>query len=289
MARILCGIDKNGKQHNEPCYAADMREFEVGRWAQIPDDEKGGMEWVRVVGYHMLTSCDYLAANSLTPFNEGATAILPCRKCDYSTKSPLAGRPFSFLKKLCDVHGNPQVGFKLHHWPTVKAALVRARVSPTDAPAIKKANGFNKLFFALDPDYIPHVLPTKVPEDGLHLGPDGILRHEGAWLFYILIKLGLDLDVVNARIREFPNFPADVRIPPLHSALKKGKRGNTPKSSSMLRMTGSQVMHFTFHRCARTESNSCEPTAAVLTTAPSFPSVALLQPLLSAQPQLTTL
>ena len=94
----------------------------------------------------------------------------------------------------------------------------------------------------MDPDYIPHVLPSNIPEDGLHLGPDGILRHEGAWLFYNLIKLGLNLDVVNSAIKAFPGWPPDVRIPPLHAALKKGKKGGTPKNTSMLRMTGSQVM-----------------------------------------------
>lgn len=250
MSRVLCGVDKDGKTHDEPCYAADMRELAQGRWIQIPDDERGGFEWVRLVGYQCVASCDYLAAQSLTPFVEGATAILPCRKCNYSTRSPLAGQPFSFLRKLCDASGVPRQGFKMHDWSTIKNAVQRARVAPTPTAKARifKEHGFNKAYFAMDPDYIPHVLPTNIPEDGLHLGPDGLIRHEGAWLFYILIKLGLNLDVVNSAIKAFPGWPPDVRIPPLHAALKKGKKGGTPKNTSMLRMTGSQVMHFCFHR-----------------------------------------
>ena len=67
ISRVLCGVDKDGKAHDEPCYAADMRELAQGRWIQIPDDERGGFEWVRLVGYQCVASCDYLAAQSLTP------------------------------------------------------------------------------------------------------------------------------------------------------------------------------------------------------------------------------
>ena len=81
---------------------------------------------------------------------------------------------------------------------------------------VTKEEGLNKLFFAFDPEYIPHVCPADIaPQDALHLFPDGILRSEGAWLVYILIKLGLTIDQMNEALRKYPHFPRDCRIPPL--------------------------------------------------------------------------
>lgn len=101
--------------------------------------------------------------------------------------------------------------------------------------------------FAFHPDYIPHVDPcTIAPQDLLHLFPDGIVRHEGAWLMWVLLKKGLSLEAANSAIRAYRDWPSDVRIPSLHPSLKEGEAGG-PKSSRVLRMTGAQVMHFTLH------------------------------------------
>ena len=116
------------------------------------------------------------------------------------------------------------------------------------SPQVTKEEGLNKLFFAFDPEYIPHVCPADIaPQDALHLFPDGILRSEGAWLVYILIKLGLTIDQMNEALRKYPHFPRDCRIPPLHEKLKEGRAGGRPKSDKTLRMSGSQVMHFAIH------------------------------------------
>jgi hypothetical protein len=86
------------------------------------------------------------------------------------------------------------------------------------------------------------------PQDGLHLGPDGLLRSECAWLLFVLARLGLDYDVVNEAIRKYPRWPKDVRIPPIHDRLKEGIAGGTPRHEATIKMTGSQVMHFSLHR-----------------------------------------
>lgn len=103
-------------------------------------------------------------------------------------------------------------------------------------------HGINKLFYALE--QYPHLQLLDLPFDGLHLFPDGLLRSEGAWLFYVLIKMKLDINKVNERVKACKGLPRDVRIPPLHSKLKNGKAGGTPRSAAVLRMTGSQCMHF---------------------------------------------
>ena len=61
--------------------------------------------------------------------------------------------------------------------------------------------GLNKLVFAWNPEYIPYANPTKLPTDLLHLGGDGLLRSEGAWMFYIFGRMGLCLKKFNARLR----------------------------------------------------------------------------------------
>ena len=42
MARVFCGDDQDGKRHDEPNLAADLRRLDEGVWIEIPD-ECGGM------------------------------------------------------------------------------------------------------------------------------------------------------------------------------------------------------------------------------------------------------
>ena len=138
------------------------------------------------------------------------------------------------------MHSQQELSAKIESLKTASATEVKREF---------QANGLNKLIFAYDPAYIPHVTPTTIaPQDGLHLGPDGLLRSEGAWLLNVFNKLGLDYDVVNQAISRYPSWPADVRIPPIHSKLKECRTGGLPKCAATLKMSGSQVMHFSLHR-----------------------------------------
>ena len=115
-----------------------------------------------------------------------------------------------------------------------------------------KRLGLKRLFFALDPAYIPHVDPCNyLPQDHLHMFGDGIVRSEGAWLFYVFFNMGLSRKKVNAAIKKHP-FADDVRVPKLHESLREGKAGGRPKSSKTLRMTGTQCTHFALARCLLT-------------------------------------
>ena len=85
------------------------------------------------------------------------------------------------------------------------ASRVRFGGGRSPAVAPRFAAGLAAFFAALgfDPKYIPHVVPTNVaPQDLLHLFFDGLTRHEPAWLFYVLFKLGLDRNVVNEAIKK---------------------------------------------------------------------------------------
>ena len=137
----------------------------------------------------------------------------------------------------------------LRSWAALKVVLARcSRLGKTERAKVYTENGLNKMVFAFDPQYVPHVDPcTIAPQDVLHLFPDGILRNECAWLFYVLIKLGLDLQAVRRAVRACRTLPVDVRVPDVHDGLKKGSKGGVPKAESVMRMTGSQMMHFTLH------------------------------------------
>ena len=242
MARVLCGVDSNGVQHDEPSYAADMTELDLGRDIFIPDD-KGGEEKLRLRVWCMIFSGDYLGCQSVLPFVESPSAFVFCRTCEFDTRAPDAHRPLSFLS-------DPQT-VRERCWDTLKEVIAKLHLV-TSAKKLKAAfqkHGLNKLIFALDPDYVPHVRPMLIaPQDNLHLFPDGLLRSELAWVIYIFCKkYGLSLDRLNARVRAYKGLPKDVRIPRIREKIKKGMKGGIPDSASTVRMTGSQCMHFTLH------------------------------------------
>ena len=256
MSRVLAGVDSDGVRHDEPCYATDVDELWDGVWISIPDDERGGMRSVRLRASQVVVSVDYLAQQSVNPCAESTKAHRFCRAgCTYDTRSPNAARPFSFMRQPSPSSGSAKsartAAFVQKTWEEVKAVLERARVV-TDTKVrdkLMKDEGLTKLYCALE--FIKNCNPTTdTPVDILHLFPDGLLRSEGAWLFYIFFKMGLDISTVNAAIRAYRDWPADTRIPPLHENLKEGRKGGRPKSSKTLRMTGAQCMHFALHRCA---------------------------------------
>jgi hypothetical protein len=253
MSRVLCGVDSQGKQHNEHNFAADMRLLHEGVWIDIPDDERPGyLKRVRLRAWIIIVAADYLAAQSLLPTVESASAHVFCRACLYNSSHAEAGRPFSWHKSPAPTSGackSARRAFSLRNWQELQQ-LLRSLVgmSSTRREQIMRNNGLNKIVFAFHPDLMPLIDPTNIaPQDLLHLFPDGLLRHEGAWLIYILLKLGLKISELNLAIRRY-SWPSDVRIPDLHEGLKKGTKGGKPKSSAMLRMTGSQCMHFALHR-----------------------------------------
>jgi hypothetical protein len=183
---------------------------------EIPNDEGGGTRLVRLRAWVIVVSCDYPAAQSVLPFSESTGAHVLCRGCDYHTQHSSAGRPFSFMRAGCGA-GNKRARemprWKERDWPTLRQLLQRLKeVSATERRREFSKHGLNKLVFAFDPKYIPHVSPTMIaPQDALHLFPDGLLRSEGAWLFYVLFNMGLEIDTANKAIRNYKRLPRDVR------------------------------------------------------------------------------
>ena len=261
LARIRNGVDQDGVKHDEPCLADDVNNLgREGRWAQIPDDVNGGMEWIRLRAWSLMGAMDHLGAQTATVHTTCPKAHHLCRVCDYDAQSPMAAQPYSFMRQCHHADKTARPAFRRRSWISVKEILVRLRkgVSATEAKRLKHTHGIARLFGAIDPDYLDDADPVDyLPQDILHVFPDGLLRSEGAWLFYIFIHMGLDMDAVNRRIRAFHGWPPDVHIPLLKgSKLKKGKRGGKPKSSHTLSMTGSEAMWFALKRCTHLALNA---------------------------------
>ena len=98
MARVTAGVDQTGKKHDEPSHARDMQELDEGIWGTIPDDEHGGLRWIRLKVWTLTIAADDPAKKSLTPFVESCSAHRNCNVCSFHAKGAMAGRPFSFLR-----------------------------------------------------------------------------------------------------------------------------------------------------------------------------------------------
>jgi hypothetical protein len=264
MARIVSGVDPDGKQHSNFCHAADMRKQHVGRRAQIPDDDNGGWREIELHAWDITAAGDMLTLNALVPYQESPHANKCCRKCLHDVRHRLAYRPYSHHRPIpecaeCedDETTDARMGsFPLRTIGTLKAQLDTMCGARTKKDLERLSDSYGIKItkiraYAWNPEYNPLVDPTDIPEDGLHLFGDGLLRSEGAWCVFDLCKNGkLSWAKLFRACRRYSGYPPDVRVPPLHPKILTGAAGGRPRSDAVLRMTGSQVHHFALHRCA---------------------------------------
>jgi hypothetical protein len=118
-------------QHDEACFASDMRQLNDGITIVIPDDVNGGVRTVVIKAWVMLLSADYLGAASLLPFVECPRAHSLCRACDFNRAVPGAHAAFSFLWKE---ERSCRRKLNLRDWPTLKALLEQLRANPSKVP-----------------------------------------------------------------------------------------------------------------------------------------------------------
>lgn len=118
-------------------------------------------------------------------------------------------------------------------------------------PADMQAAGVNKLYWALCEEYFPGINPANIaPQDIMHTLADGITRHEGAWLLYMLHSRGhLKLEQVNELIGNY-RWPRDARVPKLPDSVKEGENGGYPRQTAVLGLSASQTFTFALHRRA---------------------------------------
>ena len=243
LARVLCGVDTDGTQHNEPCFAADMRELHEGVWLDLPAAPEGVPRRVRLRAWVAVLAVDFMEAQALLPFMESPAAHHVCRCCNFDQSSSSAAVPFSFLSGAA----SEEASWQLRSWPQLQKAL---KCDATEWKSVSKSEGLNKRVFAFNPEYIPLVNPTMIaPQDAMHLFMDGITRHELAWLMYVLISRGhVSWERLAGAFKHYGGWPPGVRIPPLHNKISQGVAGRKPRRDATLGMSASQVMYVALHR-----------------------------------------
>ena len=123
--------------------------------------------------------------------------------------------------------------------------------------------GINKLVYAFNPDYIPHVNEVNyVPYDTMHVELDGLVRQELAYLLYVLItkRKYFTLATLNEAIKSFC-WPKGERMPEIESTVLEGTKHGAPKSSAKICSSASQTLHFAMARCARGEPSACNSSS----------------------------
>ena len=124
-------------QHDEACFASDMRQLNDGIRIEIPDDINGGVRTVTIKAWVMLLSADFLGAASLLPFCETTGAHVLCRACDFNKVKPGSHEAFSFLWKK-DERTSCRRGMKcLRDWPSLKENLETLRANPSQVPCAR--------------------------------------------------------------------------------------------------------------------------------------------------------
>lgn len=126
MVRVLCGVDKTGKKHNEPCFADDVAALYDGVSCEIPDDRNGGVRKIKLRWFFIVLCADMLGAHALLPYMETPGANHCCSGCDWDKSHPDAHTPFSFI------HANKKKRkrWQLRDWTSEKAEIERIRKLP---------------------------------------------------------------------------------------------------------------------------------------------------------------
>ena len=185
--------------------------------------------------FHIVSAADYLASQASGPWVESTSALHPCHECHWKTNHggrldrPLAlGKPRT-LAELTAVL-KPLRVLKLSG-KTGIATAVKAKMQEM---------GINKLFYALDPEYIPYADAVRdAPGDIMHLFLCGFTKKEMAWLIDIFVKARyFTWDQLNARVKLIA-LPHGKRISKLMAQTKQKKRRDL-----CLDLTASETMYF---------------------------------------------
>ena len=270
MAMILSGADKETGAilpNHESSVGAQLRALDAleGVPLQAPDPEHGYSE--RRFRMHVLAIvCDYPAAQALTPHMEGTSTRRPCRNSDWDTHNPGAHRPSSFVRQgMRTNHRGVQERIS-NRWKlrtlAGTTALIEKLKKQKSRKLLMQEWGLNKLVYACQPSLIPHFDYTRMmPDDPMHVDPDGNGRCQGYYTIYMLVKLfGISVQAINARIDAYQGWLPGQKPPHLHHSIMKGAAGGKPTAGGKWRYTASQTMHFISH------------------------SVELLEPLVAADP-----
>ena len=185
--------------------------------------------------YHICTPADYLASQAGGPFVESTSALHPCKECDWMTNhGGKLDRPTTVGKRrtLKELREFLKHARQLHGVEGTATMLKDAMQS----------RGVNKLFYALDSDYIPYSDCIRdLPPDIMHLFLCGLSRHELAWMIDIFRKEKyFTLEQLNERIKLI-ELPYGKRVPKIVAESGKNQKS---RRKMKLDMTATETMYF---------------------------------------------
>ena len=159
----------------------------------------------------------------------------PCHQCDWKTNhGGQLDRPTTVgkLRSLVDLKEFLVFARKVHGKPGLIGRLKSAM----------QDWGVNKLYYALDSEYIPHTnCILDLPPDIMHIFLCGLSRQELAWFIDIGVKeRWFTLAQINERIKLI-ELPYGKRVPKIVAQTGKNKK---TRREMKLEMTATEVMYF---------------------------------------------
>ena len=259
MAMILSGADKDTGAilpNHESSVGAQLRAFNAfeGVTLDAPDPEHGYR--ARSFRMHLLAFvCDYPAAQALTPHMEGTSTRRPNRNSDWDTHDAGANKPSSFVRQGMRTNHRGAQEKIARRWGLRTLAKTTALIERINKQPGKAAKhlimqewGLNKLVYATQPSLIPLFDYTKgMPDDPMHVDPDGNGRCQGYYTLYMIGQLGVRVEAVNARIDAYQGWLPGQKPPHLNHSIMTGAAGRRPTAGGKWRLTASQTMHFISH------------------------------------------
>ena len=250
MTMIVSGADKGTGAilpNHESSVGAQLRAFNAadGIALDAPDPQSGYA--LRNFRLHALAFvCDFPAAQALTPHMEGTSTRRPSRNSDWDTHDPGANRPSSFVRKGTRTNHQGVREAIANRWKLrtlAKTTALIKQVQSTKSSAkrqeLMKEHGLNKLVYAVQPSLFPLFDYTKMmPDDPMHVDPDGNGRCQGYYTIYMLGRLGVSVEAINAQITAYQGWLPGQRPPHLHHSIMKGSRGraNCRREVAVLRL-----------------------------------------------------
>ena len=188
--------------------------------------------YIYIQAHYVATGSDHLAGQAMGATVESTSALRCCRFCDFMTNhgGKRHDRPTNIL-------GTPRT---LKSLSDLLEVLREGNFSAAQLKKLMQGGGINKLFYALDPAYVPNADATQdLPGDLMHLFFCGITRHELAWLIDIFLKNKyFTLDQLNERLKLL-RLPYGKSIPSIQP-----QTANKKRRDMNLDLTASETMYF---------------------------------------------
>ena len=246
VARILCGVDDEGKEMNaeydkinlyQEISASKRGEVDI----QLPDDENPANEdgiKVRLVVYILVISLDWLANGGFGPFAEGVQAVRPCFKCAWTDRCLCAWIARTDARNDTITH-HPQCRRRRtrSHAEVMQVVAEMRELNATDLKARQTEEGIFSTTFASA--YLLSDIVRDASVDIMHIFfSSGIVPYMASWLLDIYIPTEFSFPDLWQAVKDYNGKKRGHYIPKIY------RSGNTNRGSAKLPLTAAEAMAF---------------------------------------------